>query len=191
MTSIGSNGRFALKEWAAACAALGTGRQVMLLRKGGILDAGGSFEVAHRQFWLYPTRFHQSADQFVADARPLLEAVEASVPPPGQVRLAHLAVVEDVFHIDDAARLQELADWHVLAPHVLEQRFNYREPGLYVVTVRVYERSVPHELAESPSFAGCRSWVDLGTDLPTDGMRPVVAEEVFREQQAAIRRRLS
>lgn len=190
MTSIAPACRFALKEWAAVCAALATGRQLMLLRKGGILEETGSFDVAHPQFWLYPTRFHQTADQFVDSARPLLATVESTAPASGQLRLTHLAVVEDVFHIDDAARLSLLADWHVLAPHVLEQRFNYREPGLYAVTVRVYERSLPHVLSEQPSFAGCRSWVDLATDLPTDGLTPVVGDDAFREQIAAIRQRL-
>ncbi|MFG0332052.1 MAG: DUF1802 family protein [Maioricimonas sp. JB049] len=191
MTSIAPASRFALKEWAAVCAALATGRQTMLLRKGGILEETGSFEVAHRQFWLYPTQFHQSADQFIEQARPLLKIVGASEPAPGQLRLTHLAVVEDVYHLDDAALLPELVDWHVLAPHVLEQRFNYREPGLCVVTVRVYERKTPYELAESPEFAGCKSWVDLGTDLPADDLTPVLVEDAFRARAGQIRDRLS
>ncbi|QDU37228.1 hypothetical protein Mal4_15380 [Maioricimonas rarisocia] len=191
MTSIAPASRFALKEWAAVCAALATGRQMMLLRKGGILEETGSFEVAHRQFWLYPTQFHQSADQFVDGARPLLETVAAAEPARGQLRLTHLAVVEDVYQLDDEALLPKLADWHVLAPHVLEQRFNYREPGLYALTVRVYERSSPHELAEAPEFAGCKSWVDLGTDLPADDLTPVLVEDAFSARAEQIRSRLS
>ena len=41
---------FALKEWAAVCQALSTGRQIVLLRKGGIHEAAGEFELDHRQF---------------------------------------------------------------------------------------------------------------------------------------------
>ena len=42
--------RVALKEWASVCSALETGRQIILLRKGGIHESGGEFEVENRQF---------------------------------------------------------------------------------------------------------------------------------------------
>src|SRR4029434_4686398 len=50
----------ALKEWAAVCRALETGRQMILLRKGGIYESAGEFEVENRQFLLFPTFLHQN-----------------------------------------------------------------------------------------------------------------------------------
>jgi len=47
--------RHALKEWAVTCRALAEGRQAILLRKGGIGEAGGAFQVEHTRFWLLPT----------------------------------------------------------------------------------------------------------------------------------------
>ena len=47
--------RVALKEWAPVCSALETGRQIILLRKGGIHESGGEFEVENRQFVLFMT----------------------------------------------------------------------------------------------------------------------------------------
>ncbi|MEL6165336.1 MAG: DUF1802 family protein, partial [Cyanobacteria bacterium J06628_3] len=37
----------ALKEWAIAINALETGKTIMLLRKGGIHEKGGRFQVTH------------------------------------------------------------------------------------------------------------------------------------------------
>jgi hypothetical protein len=50
----------ALKEWATLCRALETGRQIILLRKGGIYESAGEFEVEHRRFLLFPTYLHQN-----------------------------------------------------------------------------------------------------------------------------------
>jgi len=52
----------AFKEWAVVCAALGSGQQSLILRKGGIHEGRGGFRVAHPEFWLFPTGFHQSLD---------------------------------------------------------------------------------------------------------------------------------
>ena len=51
----------ALKEWAVAVNALESGKTIMLLRKGGIHERGGRFQVAHEQVLLYPTYEHQQA----------------------------------------------------------------------------------------------------------------------------------
>ena len=40
----------ALKEWAVVCRALEEGRQIVLLRKGGILEYREGFEVKHDKF---------------------------------------------------------------------------------------------------------------------------------------------
>src|SRR3712207_7295760 len=57
----------ALKEWAVVCRALEEGRQVLLLRKGGILEYRQGFKVKHDRFLLFPTYEHQSKDHLQAD----------------------------------------------------------------------------------------------------------------------------
>src|SRR5713226_5681264 len=50
----------ALKEWAGIVEALRTGRQILLLRKGGIIEAAREgFVLKHREFLLFPTFEHQ------------------------------------------------------------------------------------------------------------------------------------
>ena len=53
----------ALKEWAAVVEALARGQQTLLLRKGGVGDPGETFELAHREFFLFPTFEHQKREQ--------------------------------------------------------------------------------------------------------------------------------
>jgi hypothetical protein len=182
--------RFALKEWAAVCAALAHGRQSILLRKGGIAEAGDEFRVEHPDFWLYPTRFHQSSDELIPEADSLPDDPATAPPPPGTVELSLYGVVEDIFQIADAARLGLLDGLHVLAPATVLKRFEYRHPGLNVLLVRIYRRQEPFSIRESPNFAGCHSWVDLRNKLPTAGMAPVVDDEAFAALVADVRERL-
>ncbi|HYV35699.1 MAG TPA: DUF1802 family protein, partial [Gemmataceae bacterium] len=43
--------KHAFKEWAAICKALAEGRQGLILRKGGIAEPGGDFQIEHTRFW--------------------------------------------------------------------------------------------------------------------------------------------
>lgn len=183
--------RFALKEWAAVCAALTHGRQSILLRKGGIAEAADEFRVEHPEFWLYPTRFHQASDELLPDADALPGDPAAAAPPPGTVELSLYGVVSDVFQINATEQLGTLTGLHVLAPSTLLKRFEYRQPGLNVLLVRIYRRAEPFLISESPHFAGCHSWVDLRNKLPTSGLSPVVDDRTFDALAADARQRFA
>ena len=58
----------ALKEWDTVCRALAAGRQILLLRKGGIYESAGGFEIENRQFLLFPTFLHQNPQMLKDDA---------------------------------------------------------------------------------------------------------------------------
>ena len=183
--------RFAFKEWAAVCAALEAGRQMLILRKGGIHEGRDGFRVEHREFWLFPTRFHQATGELVEDARPLLDQALGDRPPDGLLRLRQYAVVEQVIRIRDERQLPALEGLHVLSTRTVTERFHYREPGLFVLPVRVYRRCEPLDVPDSPHFAGCRSWVDLPDELPTAGLEPVLSEGAFQRELNRIRRALA
>jgi hypothetical protein len=182
--------RTALKEWAVVCAALASGRQTILLRKGGIDEGPHGFQAEHPEFWLFPTRFHQRAEELTPDDAPLLNEIERTAPPPGAIRLDLYAVVKRVDFVEDDSRLPALDGLHILAPATLAERFAYRGPGLFVLTVRVYRRDEPFEISDAPHFAGCHSWVDLRNKLPTAGLSPALDEDRFREQSEIVRRRM-
>lgn len=64
-----SQNNIAFKEWAIVCRAIAEGRQTLILRKGGIAEKRGGFEVEHREFFLFPTLFHQQNDAVLFGAR--------------------------------------------------------------------------------------------------------------------------
>src|SRR5436309_2945178 len=89
--------RIAFKEWAVFCRALAEGRQALILRKGGIAEAGGQFNPEHNRFWLYPTYAHEKPEGIKPDAVELFHAAEADRPPAGTLRLSHYAEVHGVY----------------------------------------------------------------------------------------------
>jgi hypothetical protein len=185
-----TSGRFALKEWAVVCAALERGRQTLLLRKGGIAEGPAGFEVRHRGFWLFPTRFHQTADELALDARDLLPDVERQRPPPGIVRVSAYAEVSAVRQILDEDVLRRLDGLHILSPETIRERYFYHEPGLFALTLRVYRRAEPLDVPDLPHYAGCRSWVDLAENLPTENLAPVLTDDEFATLAERIRQAL-
>ena len=186
-----SSNHIAFKEWAVICAALADGRQTLILRKGGIQEGRGGFQVEHREFWLFPTYLHQDEEGLIEESRPLLERTRNERPPEEMVRIGLYAVVEDPLEVADLEDAFALAGHHIWSSRTVEMRFHYRRPGLHVLPVRVYRMPQPFEIPNSAYFAGCRSWVELPMDLPTAGAVPVLDDEEFARQLAAIREAVS
>lgn len=172
--------RYALKEWAVICRALAEGRQALLLRKGGIAEAGGAFAVQHTRFWLLPTYAHQHRDGVKPEALPLLERAEAERPPAGVLRLDHFAEVAGIYHVHDLASVLKLSGLHLWSDETARSRFAYRYAGLYVLPVRVYRAARAVEVLDGEHYAGCRSWVELDEELSAEGATPVLDEPAFR-----------
>lgn len=172
----------AFKEWAVICRALAEGRQSLILRKGGVAEVGGEFRPEHERFLLYPTFFHEQHRTGVKpDLLPLLDAAEADRPPVGRLRFTHLAAVSAVSHVTDLEKALALDPLHGWTADTVRQRFAYRTPGLFVLTVRVYRLAQPAEAVERPEYAGCKTWVELDTASETDGAEPVLSDEAFAE----------
>uniref|UniRef100_A0A7C4LN01 DUF1802 family protein n=1 Tax=Schlesneria paludicola TaxID=360056 RepID=A0A7C4LN01_9PLAN len=186
-----SENRFAFKEWASVCAALAAGRQCLILRKGGLHEPRGGFRVEQDEFWLFPTHFHQQPEALIDGARVFHEQAQRECPAAGTIALQLYAVVEHSHEINDAALLSRLTGLHIWSERTVHDRFHYRRPGLCALVVRVYRRPAPYVLPDSPHFAGCRSWVDLPTELSTEGLQPVLATSEQNEMTARIARALT
>ena len=145
-----SANRIAFKEWAVVCAALASGRQSLILRKGGIHEGHDGFRVAHREFWLFPTGFHQEPDSVVSTARPLLAQILNQQPPMDEVHIRHYVAVNEVIEVHDESRLLQLGPWHIWSERTVHDRFHYKTPGLFVMLARVYELPEPVRIPVSP-----------------------------------------
>lgn len=171
----------AFKEWAVICRALALGKQGLILRKGGVAEDGGSFTLEHTHFWLYPTYHHQQRAGIKAEAIPLLEQAESERPPPGTIRLTHFAEVAGVYQVQDLMLALMLGGLHCWSEDTVEERFSYRRPGLYVLPVRVFRAAQVFDLPDDPDYEGCKSWVELKRELPTERATPVLDDEVFQD----------
>src|SRR5438128_9766055 len=87
--------RIAFKEWAIVVDSLGTGRQIVILRKGGISEGRRGFQVEHAEFLLYPTRVHQDRESVVPSSQDRFDqaVAAAGTEDPTQVRFEYFAHV--------------------------------------------------------------------------------------------------
>jgi hypothetical protein len=170
----------ALQEWAALCQALGDGRLLLTVRKGGIHERGGGlFHPEHERFALLPSHLHQDSTRvqpaYVSD-------VNASkvAPADGMLHLGLWAEVACVWKVTDLLALQGLGPELLWTPHDLATRFAYRdEPWLYVLALRVMRLPSPAVIPDDPAYAGCRSWIPLKQPLDTTGSLPVLSSGYF------------
>lgn len=181
----------ALKEWSILCTALAEGHSLLLLRKGGVAEGPRGFTVEHSEFWLLPTRFHQSAEELTSELAPRLAEAAAAPPPAGTLQLDLYAEVADLFRVEREEDLRRLEGWHGLSLQTARERFHYRRPGLTLLLLRVYRRPSPWTISDRPEYAGCHSWVRLDRSLPTTGLVPVMSAAEFERRRAELLAALS
>ncbi len=178
--------RFAFKEWAVVCRALAEGIQTIVLRKGGIHEGSEGFRVAHPEFWLFPSQYHQQPEQLTGVGQSLLEGVSRNAPAPGAIPISQYVAVSDAYRLVDEAKLDRLAGLHIWSPETVLQRFSYRDPGLFLLLVRAYSLPASMTLSDSPYFAGCRSWVELPEPLETADLVPAISDAQFNEARDTV-----
>lgn len=178
----------ALKEWAVVCAAVARGRQIILLRKGGISEVAGGFDVEHRQFLLFPTYLHQNRDML----KPTEQAdFVPSAAEPAQVRLSAAAEVTDIVKMPSRAAMDALDDRHIWTPPLIDMRYNYRPKNpLFLLLVRAYRLDEAVVIDNTPQYAGCKSWVPLGREIAVGRATPALSDEQYRQARAEIRARI-
>jgi hypothetical protein len=170
MKSIG------FKEWATVCEALGSGRQSTILRKGGIAEGRDGFAFRHREFFLFPTFFHEQVEKIRVDNAELPEVNES------QVALRFFVKVEHALTIESWSAAAALAPFHILQESVVRERFeDERATGIHVAFVRVFQIEPEWILPNEKSYGGCRSWVHLPDARATLRLRPVLDDAAHAE----------
>src|SRR6185503_19675716 len=110
--------RTAFKEWAIVVDALGRGEQIIILRKGGIHEGKGGFQLEHPRFWLFPTLFHQQRESVLLPAQKRYDAIAPLFGSPDKVRIEFLADVADWRKIDSLEQVQALRGQHIWSDEV-------------------------------------------------------------------------
>jgi hypothetical protein len=179
----------ALKEWACVCRALEEGRQIVLLRKGGISEPDGAFRVAHERFYLLPTYAHQRAELLKPDARAWLAETIARRQDPDVAPLTLWAELQEAIAVDDHRRLEAIDAEHVLAPSYAIERLRWkpREP-LWALVLRIHRVATPPSLTIGDEHRGCVSWVELPDDLAPRDRTAVLDDAAFAAAHERLRR---
>ncbi|EKQ69652.1 hypothetical protein OsccyDRAFT_2293 [Leptolyngbyaceae cyanobacterium JSC-12] len=177
----------ALKEWQVAVEALEQGETIALLRKGGIREEQGKFSVHHDRVWLYPTFEHQKPELLKPEYAHAVQPVEMGWHP-DKVRIGSWAEITDVFQVWNEAMVMQLLPFHIWNQAFVTERLQWKpNQPLYVLLLRVYKLLEPQMLAYSPTYGGCKSWIDLETAIAIEASDPVLEEAKYCDRVAVIR----
>jgi len=185
----------AFKEWAAIVEALGAGEQILLLRKGGIAEGRGGFQVKNARFWLYPTFFHAQLEESKPGAARFFALADRLDAPAGgsrdattPVTLRYFAEVVETVFVDDWSRIHALDAQHLWKENLVRERFDWsKPPGLHLIVVRVYATAQPHVVTPTPAMLGCKSWIEVPFDFEADASTAVLSDEAFEKKRATLR----
>lgn len=191
MTFLPAVSTLALKEWAVAVNALSSGRQIMVLRKGGIHRDDKDFRIVHPEFLLFPTYEHQAPDllkeQYRGDLAETLQEDDVE----GLVTVSAWTEVSEVIELRAEATLSKLSQYHIWTDDYAQKRLHWRPKyPLTVALLRVYTLQQPQAIPVLEEYIGCKSWVELGQEVPLGLMEPVLSDAEFRERAGAIKETL-
>ncbi|MBB5351840.1 hypothetical protein HNR46_002079 [Haloferula luteola] len=150
------------KEWQVVCDALASGRQAIILRKGGIHEGREGFRFAEESFFLFPTRFHNQSE-FVREG-------EVKVAPEWEVgdrvEIGYHVTVPWARTLTNWAEVEALSGEHIWTEETVRQRFDWEGKGMsagsiHVALVRVSRLMEAWSFDYEKKYGGCRSWVEI------------------------------
>jgi hypothetical protein len=172
-----------LKEWDVLCRSLAEGRQIFILRKGGIVERGDGFSLDSKEFVLLPTHEHQNG----LDVKPAFQSLLQPGPgPEGPFDVSCAARAEDV-RILTPAQAKNLLPFSIWTEAFLEKRLAYQPSRpLYMVVLRVYSRPAAARVPADKRYAGCLSWVVLNNPVAVADFTPVLPAADFESRRREI-----
>ena len=169
----------ALKEWAVAVDALIAAETVVLLRKGGIREAG--FKVDSRPFWLYPTYEHQKPELLKPQYRHLVTTVAPGWHP-DLVSIGAWAMVTHQYELKEQTQLDRLMPHHIWNEDFTEMRLKWKPNlALTVVFLRVFRLNKSVEIPFEPVYGGCRSWTTLQPKIDASDSVAVLSDDRYAQ----------
>ncbi|MFQ5969616.1 MAG: DUF1802 family protein [Nitrososphaerales archaeon] len=171
-----------LKEWAVVVKALEEGKQCILFRKGGILDAGFSLESP--EFLLFPTFEHQTKDYLKEEYKGKFDEILVSRRA-DNVTITSAAKLVASKEISSKETLLSLANYHVYNDDFIDYRMRWnQEQPMSVLFVRTYSLTSALTIEILPEYAGCRSWIKVNANVSLG--RPSLQDKEFKELKQEI-----
>jgi hypothetical protein len=172
---------YTLKEWAVTIDALADAKTIILLRKGGIKEENGKFQVTQKEVLLYPTFEHQQSSLL----KPEYASVLSPVTPgwhPTTVKIRSWAEITHVLPVSNAEAIEKLQPFHIWNANFISNRLKWKpHQPLYVLLLRVYNLAKVYEIPHLPQYIGCRSWFDLDLDIELENSVAVFPTSSYGE----------
>lgn len=174
-----SNFLGALKEWAVVCDAIESGNQILLFRKGGIMEYRNGFELKFKNFFLFPTFEHQARESIRPEYHVILDQIEEknndisdtemtttennnSSTSKKYTRVTSFVEITHFSEVPALDQLKALEDFHIWTGEYVKTRFNYNpKKPLYLLLLRAYKLRKPIEIMNKPQWIGCKSWIQI------------------------------
>jgi len=175
-----------LKEWSAVVDALGSGFQVILLRKNSPV---------HREFFLYPTYGYALKKDFVSrlfqekHQSHVLESVKAK--PRGETAISYYAVVDEVIRVGkgELEKLNNLLQHHIWSTdHVVKYFSDSKLEAAYIWVIKIYRLPEPKLIKDLGR--GAMTYADLSKPIPTSGAVPVLGDRELNSIVEGIKKAL-
>ncbi|HSZ26294.1 MAG TPA: DUF1802 family protein [Cytophagaceae bacterium] len=167
----------AFKEWSFIVDSLGKGKQSIILRKGGISEEGGDFDLKGKKFILYPTLFHQAETMLKTQWLPFLDG-NRFYTTTDKVKIQYYAEVADSTILTDWNMVAKLNNWHAWKEEVIRERFERWNRSVNLLLLQIFELPEIVELDVLPQYGGCKSWTELEPEIDLIG-RIVVNKNII------------
>ena len=175
--------RIAFKEWAIVVDAFGRGEQILILRKGGIAEGRGGFQVEHPEFLFFPTLFHQQRESVLPQAQERFDVISKNFPPAEILRLEYFAKVVDWRRLDSLDDAERLRGQHIWRDEVIRERFDWgKQKNIFALAVRVYRLPATVELPMIPAYGGCKSWIEVDREIDVREGEAVLSDADFAKK---------
>ncbi|MEG4005958.1 DUF1802 family protein [Microcoleus sp. Pol11C1] len=177
----------ALKEWNVAVNALEQGQTIVLLRKGGIREQAGQFNVTDKQVLLYPTFEHQQPGLLKPEFANQVKTVESGWHPE-VIRIGSWAEITDVFLVAWEPAITALFPYHIWNENFVIDRLKWKQTQpIYILLLRAYRLAESREIPYIPEYGGCRSWLDLAEAISLEGSQAVLSDREYIQRSNEIR----
>ncbi|MCC5021581.1 MAG: DUF1802 family protein [Candidatus Synoicihabitans palmerolidicus] len=171
----------AFKEWSTIVNGLSVGDQTLILRKGGISEDRGGFDVKADPFWLLPTKFHAQAEKL----KPSVHLVPPDSSTPEVIQLTAFAKLHAHHFLTCWPDVMALSSLHHWTDTTIRERSEWSRPaGIHLLLVRIYRLNSLISFPLTSAQSGCKSWVSIPI-CPSGSPSPPALDDTAFEQQIA------
>jgi hypothetical protein len=93
--------------------------------------------------------------------------------------------------LDSLAAAERLHGQHTWSDEAIAERFDWgRQKNIHALAVRVFHLPKAVELPMLENYGGCKSWIQIETEIDVSGAVPVLSETAFGQKLAEFREAL-